>query len=128
METVGLRLLHIIRDVLVDARDGALRDEDDVDGGGDDHDEDERAHARPLRRGINAAPERTKAPIGEINERQEPEHDEDGGDGADRGLDVIPRLVPVRQVERHERCGRERVPDGHIVRDLRHGDERHEEG
>lgn len=74
------------------------------------------------------------APAG-VEEEREPRDDEAGGDDADIRFDEVDALAPVRQVERHQRGGREAVPDDEVVGVLDEGDDdaeeiqqRHEEG
>ena len=66
------------------------------------------------------------APAG-VEEEREPRDDEAGGDDADVRLDEVDALAPVRQVERHQRGGREAVPDDEVVGVLDEGDDDAEE-
>ena len=126
MQPIRLRLLDIRCDIVVKTCDRALRDERDVHARRDDHDEDETAHARSLRARIYMTCEREIAAVGEVDKQKQEEYNERCGQNPHSRLDIVARLVPVRQIECHERGGTECVPDRHIVGDLGKRDERHE--
>ena len=93
----------------------------------DEHDDKKRAHARTLGARIDAPAEHEIAAVREINEHEKAEHNGRCGPDAHSRLDVVPRLVPVRQIERHQRGWTQGMPDRHIVGNLRQRNEGHEE-
>ena len=92
----------------------------------DKHDRDQRSHARPLCTRIDALCKYEIAAVRKIDKQQKKKSYPDRRQHAHRRLDIVPRLVPVREIQRHERGGTERMPDRHIVGDLREWNECHE--
>ena len=122
---VGLRLGHIGAHVVDEPAKRGLRHIVEQRGCAEDHEQ----QRRPKLRVIASLPPHPPQQGG-IHARGADEEDGEAGDDeerrprADIRLDEIDALAPVREIERHERGGREAVPDDAVVGVL---DERHDE-
>ena len=126
-DAVFLRLAHIVVDIRPKTRNRRLRQvekERRERGAGE---REERAHAPRRRLVLHAAAECAVRAVKEIPEDAEARENEERRSRADIRLDEVDALAPVREVERHERGGREAVPDHAVVGDLRERDQQAKE-
>ena len=122
-QAVHLRLLDVAVDVAPKGRDRRLRQVDDERRRRRTDERGECAHAGRGRLIFHAAGKREVRAREEKPKRGERGEDEERPPGADVRLDEVDALAPIREVERHERGGREAVPHDAVVGDLRERDQ-----